>query len=443
MIERRVGTGSAGTGAADLDDVLARLAQATNDLQAFDLHALIRLDRPSQELIAAGHAIEHARRQLASLDVPYIAALEAGGEPARHGATSTAGFLAAQFKIPAGEAKARVLLSQACAPRPGFSGPAQAPQLPALATALAAGQVGTAAAALVRETIQDLPARLDAQDRTHGETALVADAIALDYRGLGRAARHLADRLDPDGTLRDAEHHQATRTATLTVRRDGTGFLQARLPAEVTEKLRCVLEPLAAPRPVDANGPDTRSPGARTADALEAVFDRILAAGDLPASGGIPATVIVHLTAEQVESRAGLAVTGHGTLIPAAQALAMADQGLIYTLITDNRNVPLRLGRTSRCATPGQTIALAARDRGCSFPGCDRPPGWCQRHHVQEWTDNGPTDIDNLTLLCGYHHRNFQQLGWTCTITDGHPWWTPPTWIDPQRTPIRNTCHDV
>jgi hypothetical protein len=121
----------------------------------------------------------------------------------------------------------------------------------------------------------------------------------------------------------------------------------------------------------------------------------------------------------------------------------MADQSLIYTLITDAKNVPLRLGRTSRCATPGQSIALAARDRGCSFPGCDRPPGWCQRHHVQEWIDDGLTDLDNLTLVCGYHHRNFERLGWECTMQEGHPWWTPPAWIDPQRTPIRNTCHDL
>jgi Domain of unknown function (DUF222) len=117
----------------------------------------------------------------------------------------------------------------------------------------------------VRETIHDLPARLDADERSDGEAALVADAIGFDYRGLGRSARHLTDRLDPDGTLRDAAHQHATRSATLTVRRDGSGFLQARLPADVTEKLRCVLEPLAAPtrRPHRARHPPPRSPDGR------------------------------------------------------------------------------------------------------------------------------------------------------------------------------------
>jgi Domain of unknown function (DUF222) len=116
MIEQGDGTVSdAGTGDAYLDDVLARLDQAISDVLGADVGALVRLDRPSTGLIAAGRAVEVARRRLAAFDVPYVTALEAGGEPARHGATSTAAYLAAQLKIPVGEAKARVLLAQACA----------------------------------------------------------------------------------------------------------------------------------------------------------------------------------------------------------------------------------------------------------------------------------------------------------------------------------------
>ena len=140
----------------------------TADLQDCDLQALVRLDRPSTGLITAGRVVEQARRRLAGFDVPYVAALEAGDEARRHGATSTAAFLAAQHAIPVGEAKARVLLSAACAARAGFSGPERDPELPVLAGAVARGEIGTAAAHLVRETIQALPARLDAGQRGPG-----------------------------------------------------------------------------------------------------------------------------------------------------------------------------------------------------------------------------------------------------------------------------------
>jgi hypothetical protein len=64
-------------------------------------------------------------------------------------------------------------------------------------------------------------------------------------------------------------------------------------------------------------------------------------------------------------------------------------------------------------ATPPQRIALAARDKGCAFPGCDRPPGWTDVHHVIPWRTGGRTDLDNLILLCRHHHRLVHEGGWT------------------------------
>src|SRR3954453_10997486 len=84
-----------------------------------------------------------------------------------------------------------------------------------------------------------------------------------------------------------------------------------------------------------------------------------------------------------------------------------------------------------RCFTEQQRLALTARDKGCTFPGCDRPPGWCQTHHVLEFRNGGPPPVDNGVLLCGHHHRSFEHAGWTIHIIDGQPWWTPPRWLDP------------
>ena len=87
-----------------------------------------------------------------------------------------------------------------------------------------------------------------------------------------------------------------------------------------------------------------------------------------------------------------------------------------------------------------QTLALIARDAGCSFPGCSHPPEWCERHHLQDWVDGGPTDLANLTLLCRYHHHNFASRGWSCRLNhDGLQEWIPPRHVDRDQTPLVNT----
>jgi hypothetical protein len=125
--------------------------------------------------------------------------------------------------------------------------------------------------------------------------------------------------------------------------------------------------------------------------------------------------------------------------LTADQLLRIADEAEIWPTIIDRNGVPLALGRTRRIATRGQTMALIAREGGCSFPGCDHPPQWCDRHHILDWIDGGPTDLDNLTLLCRYHHTHFLQKGWSCRINgDGLPEWIPPRWIDAEQRPQLN-----
>ena len=167
--------------------------------------------------------------------------------------------------------------------------------------------------------------------------------------------------------------------------------------------------------------------------------DRLLRSDDLSDAGGTPATVILTIDVEDLLQRTGYAVTGDGTLIPTSKALGLADQADIYLATVTGAGVPLRLGRLRRIASAGQTAALIARDRGCSFPGCATAPEWCERHHVIAWADGGKTDLDNLTLLCRYHHHNFASRGWDCRINgDGLPEWRPPKWVDRERTPLIN-----
>jgi HNH endonuclease len=86
----------------------------------------------------------------------------------------------------------------------------------------------------------------------------------------------------------------------------------------------------------------------------------------------------------------------------------------------------------------GKRTAGKPRHRAPCRLTCDRPPDWCQRHHVIPWWQGGHTNLDNLTLLCAQHHRQFQSIGWRCVITDGLPYWIPPPWIDPAQKPQHN-----
>jgi HNH endonuclease len=73
---------------------------------------------------------------------------------------------------------------------------------------------------------------------------------------------------------------------------------------------------------------------------------------------------------------------------------------------------PLEVGRTTRVVTAAQRAALAVRDGGCAFPGCDRPPPWCDAHHLRHWLHGGPTNLANLALLCRSLHRAVHEGGW-------------------------------
>jgi hypothetical protein len=90
--------------------------------------------------------------------------------------------------------------------------------------------------------------------------------------------------------------------------------------------------------------------------------------------------------------------------------------------------VPLNAGRTHRFANRAQRRAMARRDGGCVFPGCNAPVNWCDAHHVIAYDDLGNTDLTNMALLCRHHHGVTHRNGWTMTTTpDQHFTWTTPT----------------
>jgi hypothetical protein len=98
-------------------------------------------------------------------------------------------------------------------------------------------------------------------------------------------------------------------------------------------------------------------------------------------------------------------------------------------------NAPIDVGRELRLYNRRHRRALVARDGGCRFPGCDRPPSWTEAHHILEWSRGGKTDLANGILLCRHHHQLVHNNGWQiCATQDGFAI-IPPRSVDPERTP--------
>jgi hypothetical protein len=106
-------------------------------------------------------------------------------------------------------------------------------------------------------------------------------------------------------------------------------------------------------------------------------------------------------------------------------------------IIFDQHGQAIDVGREHRLFTRRQKDALAARDGGCRWPGCERRPSWTEAHHVEHWKrDHGATDLANGILLCRHHHLLLHDNHWEIgRDSDGGYWLIPPPDIDRTRTP--------
>ena len=148
---------------------------------------------------------------------------------------------------------------------------------------------------------------------------------------------------------------------------------------------------------------------------------------------GLPVTLIVSTTLQDLEAGAGQAVTGSGTLLPMSTVIRLASHSYHYLAIFDKHTGrTLDLGRTCRIASADQRIVLHAKDRGCTRPGCAVAGVHCQVHHaVSDWADDGQTNVDDLTLACPKDNRMVKPGGWrTRKRKDGRTEWIPPPQLD-------------
>jgi Domain of unknown function (DUF222) len=404
----------------------------------------------AEEKVAVWQRFETLRNRQPLIDHRLIADAETHHLPEEYCSSNINQFLIRVLQLSPGEAATRIRAAAAIGPRSTMVGEKLEPRLPQLAALQRDGVVSTEKVAIVERAMHKLTRPgLSHEDVDQAEQLLTDHAAILAPPELRRFANAVVNAADPDGPQPvDDQLQHDRRFLELKQRRDGMWHLAGRLSNTVGTQLDAILDPLTTPRTTaieDQDGtvvdiPDQRPQVQRLHDALEEACARLLKAADQPSVGGIPASVIVTISIDELLAKAGLAETADGTQLTSDQLLRIADEADIWPTIIDRNGVPLALGRTRRLASPGQTMALIARDGGCSFPGCTHPPSFCDRHHILDWILGGPTDLDNLTLLCRYHHTHFLQKGWTCRInTDGLPEWIPPSWTDQHQQPHINT----
>ena len=199
---------------------------------------------------------------------------------------------------------------------------------------------------------------------------------------------------------------------------NGMTAISGQLDPEAAAVLSAALDPLRAPNPCTENGGrDLRPADRRRAEALIEVCRRATTAG-----GQAPATskaqVVVLIGLEQLtDAVRGSGTTLTGEVLSPQAVRKLACDASIIPMILGSQGQPLDVGRTKRLVTPSLLAALWVRDKACTFPGCGRPPNWCDAHHIIHWADGGPTALTNMTLLCAHHHTYVHRRDLTATVT--------------------------
>lgn len=269
---------------------------------------------------------------------------------------------------------------------------------------------------------------------------------------LGRTARRTLAEVDPQAALDDHDRRHARRWARVTTTDDGMVAVHGSLAGIDGEVALTAIDAFRLP-----DGPGVhRTPGQATADALAAALRAALDRGTAPTDHGVRPHVTVTvpdtaLTATRApngnhpDSTSGEAGghaeagadrhVGGGAVaelartgpIPLAEVRPLLDDATITRIVIDADGLPLDVGRATRTVPVGVWKALVTRDGGCTWPGCDAPPGWCDAAHLnRRWRDGAGTSVGELALLCRRHHRQVDRNHCTGRIAGGTVTWAAP-----------------
>ncbi len=334
----------------------------------------------------------------------------------------------------------------------------EAPWLTEVAAAVVAGRLSIERADVIRAGLGSLDPDTSPGDAARVREGLAAAAAVLLRESPGMTVERLAERarslradLD-DAYVRDREQLLRNRRYLHVFRQaDGMTRLSALLDPESAALVTSAFDAATSPRrggprfvdPAEQLRAEELANDARTVEQIaHDSFVELIRIGGLADGSKVlgsrrPAVRVLVAERDLIErgGRGYLEGQSEPVSIPTVERHVCAAG--IVPILFDDTGQPLRMGRKSRLFTEAQRVALAARDGGCRFPGCDRPPSWTEAHHADEWDrDDGPTDTENGILLCSHHHLLVHNAGWKVTRARGDYFVVPPPSVDARQRPI-------
>jgi Domain of unknown function (DUF222) len=301
----------------------------------------------------------------------------------------------------------------------------QLASLPEATEAMAEGAIGFPHLALMARTATALAESGGA--KPFDESHLLDKARDFSVGRFRNFCHHMRHAADPDAYAAEQAQGVEARSLTLSPGEGGMLWLRGVLDPEGGAVLHTALEPLAR----RTGQGDYRKRDRRLADALVELAHHSLDSGRVPLRGSQRPHLQVTTSLETLVQRAGSPAADLEFSLPisakAVERLA-CDCNVTRILLSSDSTV-IDVGRSKRVISPAQKRALNVRDKGCRFPGCDRPATWTSGHHLVHWIRGGGTDLPNLVLLCYRHHWMVHEGKWQLVKTDdGQMLAVPPTW---------------
>jgi len=309
------------------------------------------------------------------------------------GFDSPIGWLKANCHISGGAAAARICAGQ------------QLERLGQSSEAMAAGEIGFAHFALIARTSAAVGERLD-------EGKLLGQARKQTIARFHDSCYHARHAADPKGCAADEAQGVEARSLSFANSDDGMVYVNGMLDKVGGAAVQAALEPLAQRTGKD----DDRCRERRVADALVDVCMHAL-------DNGLPGRRTHLQVTTSLETLLGLcgapAAEMEFSLPISAKAVErLACDSSVTRILLGSDSTVIDVGRAKRTISGPQRKALKVRDKGCVWPGCDRPATWTEGHHLVHWIHNGPGDLSNLVLLCYRHHWMVHEGEWQIVRSD-------------------------
>lgn len=315
----------------------------------------------------------------------------------------------------------------------------------------------------ISRVLADLPEHLPPEAVSGAEELMVGYAAQFNSTELAALSRRLLEVVAPE--VADAseeerlerEHQLAVRNRHLQFHHDGHGTTEVRgsLPTVDAQLLIRLVDAHAAQqkRALEALDPNQPLPGRgqRRADGLMALVHAHSQAALAPGHGGDRPRLVVLLDYDKLRQRCiDARLLGTDEAVAPSVLRRLACDADLLPAVLGGESEPLDVGRGQRLVTGPIRAALEVRDRGCAFPGCDKPPDDCHAHHIRPWWDGGDTALHNLVLVCPHHHGIVEPgrpgagldptHRWRIRLrSDGLPEVVPPRYVDREQRPRLHT----